>query len=175
MPDAERRHRSTLLWRRVLDGLGSADRIGPGHTVMAFFGFGDEPVTDQLHEGVWQAGGSLLLPRVEGSIIAAVPHRPDGPLETAVLGVLEPTGRSVDPATIDTVIVPAVAFDREGHRLGYGAGFYDRFLTSLAPGCMVLGACLAPQLVDHLPADEHDVTVPTVVTDEAVVSPEQSP
>jgi 5-formyltetrahydrofolate cyclo-ligase len=175
MSDADRRERSSRLWRRVLDGMTAADRLGPGHTIMAFFGFDDEPATDQLHEAVWEAGGDLLLPRVEGSTVVAVPHPPDGPLETAVLGVPEPTGRPVDPTTIDTVIVPALAFDRRGHRLGYGAGFYDRFLPELAPGCLVLGVCLAPLLVDRLPIDDHDVTVPTVVTDEAVVSTDETP
>jgi 5-formyltetrahydrofolate cyclo-ligase len=174
LSEADRRLRSELLWDRVLDGLDGGGRFGPGTTTMAFYGFDDEPPTDRLHDAVWAAGGDLLLPRVEGSIIVAVPHRPSGPLATAVLGVPEPTGRAVDPSIIDVVIVPALAFDRHGHRLGYGAGFYDRFLPDVEPGCVVLGVCLAPLLVDELPVDDHDVTVPTVVTDEGVVRTNRS-
>jgi len=170
LSETERREGSTRLWRRVLHLLAAEVRASPPPTIMAFYGFDDEPDTDELHEAIWKSGGELLLPRVEGSSIVAVPHRPDGPLATAVLGVPEPPGRAVEPSAIDVVIVPALAFDRNGHRLGYGAGFYDRFLPDVRPDCIVLGACLEPLLVDHLPAADHDVTVPRVVTDDAVVT-----
>jgi 5-formyltetrahydrofolate cyclo-ligase len=169
MAERERRARSTRMWRRVVKGLRGAGRLGAGQSVMAFHSFDDEPPTEALHQLVWDSGARLLLPRVEGSTVVPVPHEATGPLATAVLGVPEPTGPAVDAADVDTVIVPGLAFDRLGQRLGYGAGFYDRFLPQVAEDCTVLGVCLAPLLVDRLPAGPRDVPVPIVVTDEEVI------
>ena len=63
-----------------------------------------------------------------------------------------------DPATIDVVIVPGTAFTPDGHRLGQGGGWYDRFLPRLRPDCLTVGVGFAPQLVEQLPVEPHDVT-----------------
>ena len=70
-----------------------------------------------------------------------------------------------DPATIDLVVVPGVAFTAAGHRLGQGGGWYDRFLTGLRPGVTRIGVCFAECLVDDLPTEAHDVTMDRVITD----------
>ena len=70
-----------------------------------------------------------------------------------------------DPATIDLVVVPGVAFTAAGHRLGQGGGWYDRFLTGLRPGVARIGVCFAECLVDELPTEAHDVTMDLVITD----------
>lgn len=171
----ERAQRSERLWRRLIDGLEAADRLREDATIMAFLGFDDEPETDGLHAAIWSSGARLLLPRVEGSTIVAVEHARRGPLEIGVLGVAEPTGPEIDPAEADVVIVPALAFDRRGHRLGYGAGFYDRFLPLTTDDCGIVGVCFEPLLVDELPIDDHDVIVPTVMTDESLLRPGRNP
>ena len=67
-------------------------------------------------------------------------------------GIPEPVGGQTCPAhKIDAVLVPLLAFDREGHRLGYGAGFYDRFLAACAPGVLSIGLSLFPPLDEPLP------------------------
>ena len=70
-----------------------------------------------------------------------------------------------DPATIDLVVVPGVAFTAAGHRLGQGGGWYDRFLTGLRPGVVQIGVCFAECLVDELPTEAHDVIMDLVITD----------
>ena len=64
------------------------------------------------------------------------------------------------------MIVPGTAFTPDGHRLGQGGGWYDRFLPRLRPDCLKVGVGFAPQLVDHLPVEPHDVTLDLVVTDD---------
>lgn len=67
-------------------------------------------------------------------------------------GIPEPVGGEVCPAEkIDAVLVPLLAFDRSGHRLGYGAGFYDRFLSQCAPNALSIGLSLFPPLEGALP------------------------
>ncbi|MEL7210605.1 MAG: 5-formyltetrahydrofolate cyclo-ligase [Actinomycetota bacterium] len=167
----ERAHRTERLWQRVVEGVRAGGLLEPGRVVMAFHGFDDEPHTDWLHEAIWASGARLALPRIEGPRVEPVLHERGGPLVEAVLGVPEPTGDPLDPTVVDIVIVPGLAFDRLGHRLGYGAGFYDRFLPDVRDDCRTVGVCFEPSLVDRLPTDPHDVPVDTVVTDETVLRP----
>jgi 5-formyltetrahydrofolate cyclo-ligase len=71
----------------------------------------------------------------------------------------------VDPATLDVVVVPGLAFTLDGHRLGQGGGHFDRFLPRLRPDCLTIGVCYHEQLVADIPMAAHDVHVAVVVTD----------
>ncbi len=68
------------------------------------------------------------------------------------------------PSEIDLAIVPAVAFDAQGHRLGYGRGTYDRYLPQLREDCLLLGVAFAEQEVEQAPCDEFDYTIPQFIT-----------
>jgi 5-formyltetrahydrofolate cyclo-ligase len=76
-----------------------------------------------------------------------------------------PEDVDLDPLWPDIVVVPGLAFTGDGRRLGQGGGWYDRFLPRRRADCTTIGVCFAPQLVDHLPTDEHDVTLDAVITD----------
>ena len=65
---------------------------------------------------------------------------------------------------LDAIIVPLVAFDARGMRLGYGGGCYDRYLPTLSATCKILGIAFAEQQVAHAPADEHDLPLPRIIT-----------
>lgn len=82
-------------------------------------------------------------------------------------GIEEPPPDSpeVAPEALDLVIVPALAFDECGYRLGYGGGYYDRFLPRLRPDCVTVGLMLDALVVTALPAEPHDVPVQIVVTE----------
>ena len=69
-----------------------------------------------------------------------------------------------DPASVDVVIVPGLAFTLRGDRLGQGGGWYDRFLAGLRPDAVAIGVGFREQLVDHLPVEPHDVRLHQVVT-----------
>jgi 5-formyltetrahydrofolate cyclo-ligase len=86
-------------------------------------------------------------------------------------GVPEPrpeTRRPVDPSAIDLALVPGVAFDPCGRRLGYGAGLFDGLLPRLPVSCPRWGLAFAAQMVDELPADPHDQRVDAVITEDAI-------
>ena len=65
---------------------------------------------------------------------------------------------------LDLIVVPLVAFDRTGARLGYGGGCYDRYLPTVAPECLVVGIAFDEQRVDHVPTDAHDLPLPNIVS-----------
>lgn len=70
----------------------------------------------------------------------------------------------VPAKALDMVVVPLVAFDRAGARLGYGGGCYDRYLPMLSPACQIIGIAFDEQRVDHVPTDAHDLPLPHIVS-----------
>ena len=93
-------------------------------------------------------------------------RRYSGPadLQRGAFGIFEPTGELfTDYNTIDVAIIPGMAFDAKGHRLGRGKGYYDRFLAKLSPSTYKIGLCFSWQLVDYVPTDEHDIPMDEVI------------
>lgn len=70
----------------------------------------------------------------------------------------------VPAAELDMIVVPLVAFDRAGARLGYGGGCYDRYLPMLSPACQIIGIAFDEQRVGHVPTDAHDLPLPHIVS-----------
>ena len=70
----------------------------------------------------------------------------------------------VPAEALDMIVVPLVAFDRAGARLGYGGGCYDRYLSILSPTCQIIGIAFDEQRVDHVPTDAHDLPLPNIVS-----------
>ena len=90
-------------------------------------------------------------------------------LRPSKLGLMEPsveTGSVVPPETFDVIVVPGLAFDRAGNRIGFGAGYYDRFL-SLTPAIKI-GLAFDFQLFDRLPADPLDISMDLVITESEI-------
>ncbi|MCC7491335.1 MAG: 5-formyltetrahydrofolate cyclo-ligase [Fimbriimonadaceae bacterium] len=101
--------------------------------------------------------------------LAAVWLRSPSELQPARFGVPEPPpDRQVElpPESLELVLVPGLAFDRCGVRLGYGAGLFDRFLATLEPSCARWGLAYELQLVDALPCEPHDQRLDAVVTEQ---------
>ena len=148
--------RSVQLWAKVAE----LPEYIRADSVMAFVGFNGEPDTYPLVARLAVDGKRLLLPRVEPTGI--VPAAGDQPLVASKFGVQEPTGPAVDVGEIDLVVVPGLAFTVDGDRLGYGQGYYDRFLPTVsAPS---VGVCFTDQLVDAMPLTENDVRVGKVIS-----------
>lgn len=70
----------------------------------------------------------------------------------------------VPAKALDMIVVPLVAFDRTGARLGYGGGCYDRYLPAVASECQIVGIAFDEQRVDHVPTDAHDLPLPNIVS-----------
>jgi 5-formyltetrahydrofolate cyclo-ligase len=77
-------------------------------------------------------------------------------------------GRLILPDSIDLIVLPALAFDPQGHRLGRGGGYYDRFLARLKPGTVAVGLAFDVQVIDSVPVDGRDAAVDVLVTDRRV-------
>ncbi|MCX7658787.1 MAG: 5-formyltetrahydrofolate cyclo-ligase, partial [Oscillospiraceae bacterium] len=87
-------------------------------------------------------------------------------------GILEPVkelARRVPPENLDMVIVPGVAFDLKKNRIGYGGGYYDRFLKKMRFNCLKVGIAFEFQIVPEIPASENDVPVDIIVTEKRII------
>ena len=138
--------------------------------VMLYLAMPDEPQTAALIEHAWQAGKTVAVPLMGDryGLMEAAEFGSWDDLTTGRLGLKMPDparARLLDPATIDLVVVPGVAFDPAGRRLGMGAGYYDRFLprASLA---YRLGLAWSVQVTAAVPADEFDVRMDYLLTED---------
>ncbi|TBH17466.1 5-formyltetrahydrofolate cyclo-ligase [Thermus thermamylovorans] len=103
------------------------------------------------------------LPKVAGEGLTV---HPLGPLAPGPFGLLEPLTEAVDPGVLDLVVVPGLAFDRRGFRLGHGLGYYDRFLAAV--GAESVGVVPEALLLPELPQDPWDVPVGYLATERGV-------
>ncbi|MGH2529741.1 MAG: 5-formyltetrahydrofolate cyclo-ligase [Actinomycetota bacterium] len=139
-------------------------------TVMTFWSFGSEIDTGPTIRRLTEQGRRVVLPKVEGRTIVAVGYRPGDPVTEASFGAMEPTdGDVLPPEAVDVVVAPGLAFDRLGYRVGYGGGFYDRFLRRTGSDAVTIGLCFAVQVVDEVPHRRGDRPMDLVVTDEGVI------
>lgn len=110
----------------------------------------------------WKGRKHFYLPRVNGVNLEILPYE-ETRLELGAFHIEEPSGDNiVDPDILDLIIVPGVAFDKSGNRLGRGKGFYDRLLANT--NATKIGVGYEFQLFDELPCEPHDIRMDVVVT-----------
>jgi 5-formyltetrahydrofolate cyclo-ligase len=138
-------------------------------TVMCFSSIGSEPDTAPILASILESGKNLVLPKVlkKNKRIAAYVVKKSGDLTPGVWGILEPNEhcQKADISTIDMVIVPGIAFDPDGGRLGYGGGYYDRFIETLDANIYLLGIAFREQIIERIPMESHDKYMNKVLTD----------
>jgi 5-formyltetrahydrofolate cyclo-ligase len=160
---ARRRSLPADAQRRAADAVRVSILAWPGLVgpVFAYASTRGELGTRRLLDELAAAGFEVLVPRItaRGVMEAA---RVDGPLTTGPFGLPSPSGPVGRPAV---ALVPGVGFDRRGHRLGQGGGYYDRWLAE-HPEVVTVGICHACQVVDDIPVDAHDRPVQHLLTDE---------
>lgn len=166
IPEGERLRRSAEIERRLL-ALPEVDRWG---TALVFVSFGTEVATDGILRALHDRGVRLLVPYRGADRLEAAEVGPDEPLVPTTYGPREPaSSQPADPARIDGVIAPGLAFDRRGGRLGHGGGDFDRYLARLGPEAALIGVAFADQIVDEVPTGTHDVAMDLVVTERETI------
>ena len=165
---AARKSCSSLITQRLL----VLDTYRSASCVMAYVTFGSEFETGDFIADLLVQGKKLLLPRVESGSRALTLHAVQDPvrqLEAGVWGIRQP--RADCPAAaasqVDFVLVPGVAFTARCERLGYGGGYYDRFIRGLASRPALVAAAYSVQVVPELPLSEPDQKVDRVITEDA--------
>ena len=162
MPETERRRAA----EEVFDRLEKTAAFLMADRIMMYHSLPDELDTRAFLKK-WSDKKRFYLPRVNGVDLEVLPYE-ETRLELGSFHIEEPTGKDVtDPSEIEMVVVPAVAYDRKGKRLGRGKGFYDRFLKNIK--ATKVGVGYEFQLVDELPAEPHDIPMDIVVTQHTTI------
>jgi len=144
--------------------------------LFVYVDFRSEVETMDMIRQLIAAGKTISVPvtLLEQSRLQAIRlTNPDTQLIPGCYGIPEPTQNqiavaTVDPATIDTVLIPGSVFDTGGGRLGYGGGYYDRFLTESAPRAVRVGVAFELQLVEQVPMEPHDQYMDVLVTEQKI-------
>jgi len=113
----------------------------------------------------------ILLPVVKGKDLYPVSIKDLSNLKDGYAGIKEPVGEPFNPKLIDIVVVPAVAFDKHGYRLGYGKGYYDRFLTKT--DALKIGFAYDFQILDKIDSEQHDIPVDIIITPTKIIKKEE--
>ena len=166
LPEQARAARSAKITARVI----ALDVVAQARTIVAYHPLRHEVDTTALLRWAAGTGKQIGLPRVQGNDLALHRWQPGQPLVEGAFHIQEPPADApeLDRDAIDVVIVPALAVDPEGYRLGYGHGYYDRLLPSL-PRAVFVAVIYGFQLVLELPREELDVPAHVVVTDERTI------
>ena len=163
IPEQERRRSGDEIVERFL----SLPELRGARTIMAFWSFGSEVPTAGLIDRLHAGGFRIALPRLADRELEPRTFVPGDPVTMAPFGAGEPSGGEVlSDSDVDVIVTPGVAFDRLGKRIGYGGGYYDRFLTRARPDAVRAGICFAVQLLDEpLPAGYFDLSIDVLVTE----------
>jgi 5-formyltetrahydrofolate cyclo-ligase len=142
--------------------------------VMIFLSLPDEVDTAALALAAWQMNKTVCAPKVDWEHRRMMPVEIislDTNVKAGLYDVQEPVdeSRPIPLEMLNLVVVPGVAFDRQGRRLGRGGGFYDRFLAQPGLSAMTCGLALREQILEDLSSEPHDQNVKMLVTDEEVL------
>lgn len=149
--------------RAICERILASDEYAEANCVFAFYPMNTEPDIRPVLEDILASGKTLLLPRCEANgIMRALQVQSLEQLIPGKLGIMEPPVNAQEDVP-DLVLVPAVAFDTEGYRLGHGGGYYDRYLSRFSGN--TLGVCFDAMIVERVPREPHDLPVSAVVTD----------
>ena len=153
--------RSAILAQRLFD----TEPYRQAGSLYAYLSFNQEVRTNPIIERAWAGGKRVAVPKVIGKEMVFIWLTNFDQLGPGYYGITEPIEDG--PVADDThalVLMPGLAFDPEGHRVGYGGGFYDRFLEK-EPEHPLVALCFDFQMFDHLEVESHDIPVDLVITD----------
>jgi 5-formyltetrahydrofolate cyclo-ligase len=188
---AKAKHAARARARLARDGVEQIERRAAAHalafvllelpelqgaaTILAYAALPNE--LDPM-PAIWRLrkrGVRIAYPRIEAPGVLGM-HYVDHEMELVPgpFGLAQPGEHAprVRHELIDAVIIPGVAFDEQGTRLGYGGGYYDRLLPMMRPGCVRIGIAFDEQILAHIPAEEHDECVDVLVTPARIIRPD---
>ena len=148
----------------ILAALEAHPAFRAANTVLLYHSLNDEVDTHAFIQK-WSSEKRILLPVVVGDDLELrIYTGPEDMSISGIYGIAEPTGEIfTDYAAIDFIVVPGVAFDAKGNRLGRGKGYYDRLLPRI-PSAYKAGICFPFQLVEEVPAESFDIRMDIIIT-----------
>jgi len=160
---------------RVCNKLIELPEYRDSHKIMWYLDVGSELRTRHALPTVLSSGKRIVIPYCANKELRLWLLHSLDELVPGSYGILEPPkdrwqdrARSVDVAELDLIVLPGLGFDRRGHRLGHGQGYYDKLLARAAPHTFFLGLCYQSQVFDKIPSGPRDVNMHMLITEKHI-------
>ena len=165
-PDGER------LSGMIFERLVALPQYTSARTVLCYVSFRSEVSTHAFFSRMWADGKRVVVPYCKAQHLELFCLNSFGDLAPGTLGILEPKPelrgqdhRRAEVQELDLLVIPGLAFDRQGGRLGYGKGYFDRLLPGARPDALLAAVAFECQLFDAVPMRPYDVRVDAVITE----------
>lgn len=164
---------SSIITQKVL----ALDCMKTAKNIMLYLDFNNEVKTDELIIKLLSLGKTVSSPITIKEEKKLIPYQIidlKGGVKIGAYGIREPKPEcspEVEVKDIDVVIVPAVAYDKDCYRLGYGGGFYDRFIERLREDAITVGIAFDLQIFDSVPKEDHDAKLDYIITESQILTP----
>lgn len=156
--------------KRIMDKLTSMKQYQEAKTVMFYVDAKNEVQTRQAINIALAMGKRVVVPKtIKDHGLEAIEIKSLDELKPGFFGIMEPQqSTGIDPKEIDFIVVPGVAFDRNGVRIGYGGGYYDHFLPKLRPDVLKTAVAFELQILNRLDPEPHDVIMDIIITEDHI-------
>lgn len=156
--------------KSIYDNLVNSEVYKNAKVIFSFVSFKSEVDTHQIIKHALNEKKILCIPKIDSKEKGIEIYKINS-LSELIIGyhkILEPPANAprVDSSTIDLILMPGVAFDLHGGRIGYGAGFYDRFLSEMDKKVSKIALAYHFQLLENIPMEQHDVRIDGIITNE---------
>ncbi len=161
--------------RRILERLTALPEYETARSLFIYADFKSEVKTLQLMKHTLKQGKRVLASKTlvrEKRLMLTDILDPERDFVPGYMGIPEPREeilRDISPEEVDLVLTPAVGYDERGNRLGYGGGYYDRLFERMRPETVIIGLAFEAQIVPFVPAEDHDIPIPIIVTEDRVI------
>jgi 5-formyltetrahydrofolate cyclo-ligase len=166
----ERRNALGQSGRVMIDHILATEQFRRARIVMAYWSIGSEIDTTPFLNAVLESGKTLVLPKINRSAGVLDLYQVANlgtDLQTGIWNIREPNPTicaPADPSDLDLILVPGVAFDRHGGRVGHGKGYYDKLLAQ-CPRAYKIAAAFEAQVFDKVPMNPHDIPIDALITE----------
>ena len=162
----------TSMDKKIIDIFKEEESYKKARGIFIYIGFGSEINTKIIIEDALKKGKEVYVPKVKGKEMLLIKIDSLENLVTSSYGILEPTGdnNDFDVDKLDLIVMPGVAFDSRGNRIGYGGGYYDRFLEKNKIYSEKIALAYECQILKSITSEKHDIKVDKILTEERVIN-----
>lgn len=153
--------------KQIQDNLRKIEFFRKAKSIGAYYSIGSEVPTQNILQEILNAGKQLSLPKVVKKDLVFKQIKSFSDLEEGNFSIMEPKEDCPTTKHMDAIIVPAIALTADGYRLGYGFGYYDRYLLNKKSQTIALS--YAKQVVRSFPHDDHDIRMNCIVTEDKII------
>lgn len=157
--------------RRITAKVAELPAFKNAERILAYADYNHEVMTGFMIEEAWRQGKEVAVPKVVGQDMVFYKLTDFAQLEKGYFGIPEPARGEIVTWDDATMIMPGVAFDPQNHRVGYGGGFYDRFLEK-HPGIRRVAVAFEFQILPSVPTEPTDIDPEFIITEEKIYQPE---